>query len=134
MDANPELDAVIQMQFRDWIVNSYSGSQDGGLSSTERQRYKQKLDIFFQLVDDMVPGFNIIRSANSHTREVLLDTSDGIFPLDYLSQGMNSTIGWVGVLIHRMYDSKSTAKRSSLSRVRSPGRLSCRVEKSSKWR
>jgi hypothetical protein len=26
-----------------------------------------------------------------------------------------------------------TAKRSSLSRVRSPGRLSCRVEKSSRW-
>jgi energy-coupling factor transporter ATP-binding protein EcfA2 len=90
---------------RQWIVNTYVRSRDSNLPDQQRKRYARMLVSFFQILDDMVPGFQLqFRSCDSETFEILLDTSDGPLSMDYVSQGMHSTIGWIGVLLQRMYD------------------------------
>lgn len=90
---------------KQWIISSYSRSQDGKLSTSERSRYRQMLSTFFSIIDDMVPGFRIeFDHCNTVTSKIYLRTSDGVLPLEYVSQGMSSTIGWAGALIQRMYD------------------------------
>jgi energy-coupling factor transporter ATP-binding protein EcfA2 len=97
---------------RQWIVNTYVRSRDSNLPEQQRRRYARMLNSFFQVVDDMVPGFNLqFHSCNSETFEILLETSDGPLPMDYVSQGMQSTIGWVGVLLQRMYDIYANSDR-----------------------
>jgi predicted ATPase len=88
---------------RRWIFNSYVRSQDQRLPTATRTRYRQAIDAFFALVDAMAPGFNMAFSrCDSETFEILLKTSDGEIPMDYISQGMSSTIGWAGVVIQRL--------------------------------
>jgi predicted ATP-binding protein involved in virulence len=53
----------------------------------------------------MMLGFSIrFDSCDTKTFDVLLKTSDGIIPMEYMSQGMSSTIGWVGVLLQRLFE------------------------------
>jgi len=88
---------------RRWIFISYVRSQDETLPAAARLRYRSAIDAFFKLVDAMTPGFAVRFSrCDTETYEILLDTSDGEIPLDYISQGMSSTIGWAGILIQRL--------------------------------
>lgn len=88
---------------RRWIFSSYVRSQDEGLPAASRNRYRRAIDTFFALVDAMAPGFDLAFSrCDTETSEILLKTSDGEIPLDYISQGMNSTIGWAGIVIQRL--------------------------------
>src|SRR5262249_22578212 len=90
---------------RDWIVNTYVRSRDTSLHVEKRLRCKQMLDTFFRLLNDMVPGFDIeFESCNTDTKEVILKISAVLLSMDYISQGMQSTIGWLGALLQRMYD------------------------------
>ena len=90
---------------RQWIVNNYVRSQDTNNSSSVRQRCREMIASFFTIVDDMMPGFSIeFDSCDTKTFDVLLRTSDGIVPMEYMSQGVSSTIGWVGVLLQRLFE------------------------------
>jgi predicted ATPase len=88
---------------RRWIFNSYVRSQDERLPAAARTRYRRAIDAFFTLVDAMAPGFDLAFSrCDTETFEILLKTSDGEIPLDYISQGMSSTIGWAGIVMQRL--------------------------------
>lgn len=88
-----------------WIRDNYTSSQDTHLTEAQRARYGAMLHKLFQLIDDMIPGFEVRLSRyDSVTKEVLLKTPDGELPLDYVSQGMSSTVGWLGVLVQRIYE------------------------------
>jgi predicted ATPase len=90
---------------RQWIVNNYVRSQDDKVAQSIRTRSRAVIDTFFKILDDMVPGFKLqFDSYNTKTYEIMLLTSDGLLPMEYVSQGMNSTIGWVGVLLQRMFE------------------------------
>jgi predicted ATP-binding protein involved in virulence len=90
---------------RQWIVNNYVRSQDSTVAAGIRARSRAMIDTFFKILDDMVPGFKLqFHSCDTKTFEIQLLTSDGIIPMGYVSQGMNSTIGWVGVLLQRMFE------------------------------
>jgi hypothetical protein len=90
---------------RQWIVNNYVRSQDTTVAAGIRARSRAMIDTFFKILDDMVPGFKLqFHSCDTKTFEIQLLTSDGIIPMGYVSQGMNSTIGWVGVLLQRMFE------------------------------
>ena len=90
---------------RQWIVNNYVRSQDSKIAPSIRTRSRAMIDTFFKVLDDMVPGFKLqFHGCDTKTFEVQLVTSDGILPMGFVSQGMNSTIGWVGVLLQRMFE------------------------------
>lgn len=88
---------------RRWIFNGFVRSQDPALPKASRSRHHRTIDRFFALIDAMTPGFDLRFSrCDTETFEILLATSDGEVPMDYLSQGMNSTMGWAGIVIQRL--------------------------------
>ncbi|HEV2816971.1 MAG TPA: AAA family ATPase [Allosphingosinicella sp.] len=88
---------------RRWIFNLYVRSEDRALGETIRAHYRDTIGRFFELINEMTPGFNLrFLRCDTETYEILLDTSDGEVPLDYVSQGMNSTMGWAGILMQRL--------------------------------
>jgi hypothetical protein len=90
---------------RQWIVLTSIRSSDANIPEQQRNRYRRMLDTVFRMLNDMVPGFDIrFHSANSETFEVLLETSDGLVPIEFISQGMHSTIAWLGTVLQRLFD------------------------------
>lgn len=96
---DPRLDRLKQ-----WIVNvdarihyeKTRGSDD---------RYERLLDRFYEIVDRVTPGMNIRRgNVNQDTKEVTVVTDDGEIPIELVSQGSISLMGWVGVLLQRLYE------------------------------
>jgi AAA domain, putative AbiEii toxin, Type IV TA system len=63
------------------------------------------LNKWFEIIDDIVPGFDIrFRGCNTETFEITVETVDGIIRMDQLSQGMISTISWIGLVLQRLYE------------------------------
>lgn len=68
-------------------------------------RYGRLLDDFFQVVGEVTEGLKVERGkVNAETHEVTVVTDDGEMPFEMISQGTTSLIGWVGVLLQRLYE------------------------------
>lgn len=68
-------------------------------------RYGRLLDDFFQVVGRITEGLKVERGkVNAKTHEVTIVTDDGELPFEMVSQGTTSLIGWVGVLLQRLYE------------------------------
>ena len=88
-----------------WLRQTASILQDREVGADDRERAERMLSTFFGIVDDLAPGFKLRFSRlDQKSGELLLETSDGEIPLDYVSQGMSSTIGWLGTLLQRLYE------------------------------
>ena len=98
-DPDPRLDRLKQ-----WIVNldsriNYERSHGGDL------RYERLLTHFFEIVDRVTPGMSIrFGRVNQDTRAVTVVTDDGEIPIELISQGSVSLMGWIGVLLQRLYE------------------------------
>lgn len=98
-DPDPRLDRLKQ-----WIVNldsriHYEKTRGGD------DRYERLLSRFFEIVDRVTPGMSIgFGHVNQDTREVSVVTDDGEIPIELVSQGSVSLMGWIGVLLQRMYE------------------------------
>jgi len=98
-DPDPRLDRLKQ-----WIVNldsriNYEKTHDGD------KRYERLLQRFFDIVDRVTPGMSIrFGRVNQSTREVTVITDDGQVPIELISQGSVSLMGWIGVLLQRLYE------------------------------
>ncbi|WP_440639810.1 AAA family ATPase [Bradyrhizobium sp. PUT101] len=89
---------------KSWIINTWVKTQTVTVQS-QRARLQAMLDQFFKFLDELTPGFDLsLNSCDVDNQEVILDTADGPLSLDFVSQGMSSTIGWVGVLFQRLLD------------------------------
>lgn len=89
---------------KSWIINTWVKTQTLTVPG-QRARLQAMLDKFFAFLDALTPGFDLsLNSCDVDNQEVILDTSDGPLSLDFVSQGMSSTIGWVGVLFQRLFD------------------------------
>jgi ABC-type branched-subunit amino acid transport system ATPase component len=63
------------------------------------------VDRFFSIVRDLLPGTDIsLDSIDVKKWEVRVKTADGIIPIDQLSQGVVSALGWIGTLLQRLYE------------------------------
>jgi predicted ATP-binding protein involved in virulence len=92
------------MSLKQWIINAYVRSKDDRLGP-RRERHATMIQKLFELLDDLTPGFDLrFHGCDTETFEVLLQTSDGVLPIEYVSQGMSATIGWVGLLLQRLLD------------------------------
>ncbi|MGO9206441.1 MAG: AAA family ATPase, partial [Candidatus Limnocylindrales bacterium] len=91
-------------QLKQWIINvDYRAKKSA--SDDDRRRYAHLLDEFFRIINhltgDLRVGFGRIDLERG---QVLLTTDEGAVPLEAVSQGTVSLLGWIGVLMQRLYE------------------------------
>ncbi|MBL8683158.1 MAG: AAA family ATPase [Myxococcales bacterium] len=97
-DVDPRIDDV-----RQWVVNRWAEAQAARAGDhTDRTAIIRQ---YFETLSQMTPGtpWSFAR-VDSAKWSVLVDTEDGEVPLERLSQGIVSIVGWVGTLLYRLYD------------------------------
>jgi formylglycine-generating enzyme required for sulfatase activity/predicted MPP superfamily phosphohydrolase len=89
---------------KQWIVNTEALSRREGAPDIDRNRAKEVLKSFFdivnQLTDQSIEQFEKV----TPDFRVLVRTNDGQIPIESLSQGMTSLLSWVGILLQRLYE------------------------------
>lgn len=81
---------------KQWVVNAE-------LRGTEGDR--AMLDRFFSIVRALTPGVDFeYAGVDRQTWVIQLESADGRISLDLLSRGITSVLGWVGVLLQRLFD------------------------------
>ena len=69
------------------------------------ERYRKLLDDFFDVLDQVTPGVKLQRGhISQRTYEIFVETDDGEVPLAAVSQGTQSLMGWIGLLLERLYE------------------------------
>jgi hypothetical protein len=60
--------------------------------------------LVFETIRQLTPGVNVeFKEVVAKTLRVMVQTDDGVVPLEAVSQGTMSLISWVGILVQRMY-------------------------------
>lgn len=96
-EVDPRLDKLKQ-----WIVNlDYldvkSKSPDG--------HYRNLIQKLFDVIGSVAEGMKLTYVGVGEGNRVLIETEDGTpIPLEALSQGTISLIGWIGILMQRLYE------------------------------
>jgi predicted ATPase len=99
-EADPRLDKLKQ-----WIVNVDYQIKDAISRKEPPDEYERLLKDFFDVVGKLTTDTKIkFKEVNAQTKEITIITDDGELPIEALSQGMTSLIGWVGILLQRMYE------------------------------
>lgn len=106
-EADPRLDNLKQ-----WIVNVDYRIKDARSRKQDATVHERLLKDFFSVVGQLTKGSTNsttgtkieFKEVNPATKEITVITDDGELPIEALSQGMTSLIGWVGILLQRMYE------------------------------
>lgn len=99
-EPDPRLDKLKQ-----WLVNLDYLSKDEKSRTGDGGSYERLLNKFFEYVAVLTEGIRIERGeVNPQTHEISIITDDGQLPIEAISQGMTSLIGWVGILLQRLYE------------------------------
>jgi predicted ATPase len=99
-EADPRLDNL-----KKWIVNVDYWIKDARSREGNWQQFQRLLDDFFKVVSELTTGTKIVfKEVKAQTNEITIITDDGELPIEALSQGMTSLIGWVGILLQRLYE------------------------------
>jgi hypothetical protein len=100
-DPDPRISALKQ-----WIVNlDYRASKESTLT-------RKLLDDFFQVVDGLTPGLSLgFGQVDPKTYQITVITDDGPVPIEVISQGTQSLVGWTGILLERLYEVYSHVER-----------------------
>lgn len=97
-DVDPRIDDV-----RQWVVNRWTEVQTAPPGDLAGRI--DVITLYFKTLSQMTPGtpWRFAR-VDSAKWSVFVDTEDGEVPLERLSQGIVSIIGWIGTLLYRLYD------------------------------
>ncbi len=97
-DPDPRMDELKQ-----WIVNIDYRSKHG--NSGWGNRYGRLLEEFFRIVGRIAGRLRVeFGGVDVERGRVLVITDDGEVPIEAVSQGTVSLLGWIGVLLQRMYE------------------------------
>jgi energy-coupling factor transporter ATP-binding protein EcfA2 len=97
---DPRLDRLKQ-----WIVNLDYLSKDEQTRGGGGDRYERLMNHFFQLTGSLIEGVRVERgTVRPESFEVTVHTDDGEVPIEALSQGTSSLMGWVGIVLQRLYE------------------------------
>jgi len=102
---DPRLDKLKQwlVNLDYWIKNEREKRKSNG--ETTEGRYERLRKEFFKVVGVLTEGLTIeFKEVKPQTNEVTVITDDGEVPLEAISQGTTSLIGWVGILLQRLYE------------------------------
>lgn len=95
-DPDPHLDELKQ-----WIINlDYRISREG-----ENKRYEKVLQEFFRIIGRLTENVTVkFKEVELNTNQIKVITDDGEVPIEAVSQGTASLIGWIGTLLQRLYE------------------------------
>lgn len=86
---------------KQWFINQdyYAKVEGGGNAAVP------VLDEFRTVIGTLLSGMKLdIRVENARAGSVIADTDDGPVPLELVSQGTASLLGWIGVLLQRLHE------------------------------
>jgi energy-coupling factor transporter ATP-binding protein EcfA2 len=89
-----------------WLINLDFQAGGGTQWTSREQALASRIRMnFFNILAELVPysGFSFSRVTKAPW-QVMVNTRDGEVSLDQVSQGMSSTLSWVGTLLQRMYE------------------------------
>lgn len=95
--ADPRLDDLKQ-----WLINLDYRARG---KKEDAKAARTLFNHFFTVLDAITPDVDLaFDSIDTKTFEIRVKTTGGTVALESLSQGTTSVIGWVGVLLQRMYE------------------------------
>jgi energy-coupling factor transporter ATP-binding protein EcfA2 len=102
---------------KQWLVNiDVNSDTEGPLSKLTASRNRRLRDSFFSLLNNLVPGQSIrFGHVDRETWQAYVVTEDGEIPIDDVSQGMGSMLGWAGTLLQRLYEIHGEAEKPAHS-------------------
>lgn len=87
---------------RQWLVNTALRAE-GNESVEIRARYQRIRDWWFAFLQKIMPELRFeFDHLDRDTWQVFVRSPDGIIPIEHLSLGMVSTIGWFGTVLRRL--------------------------------
>ena len=99
-EPDPRLDKL-----KGWLKDLDHQIQTDRNRGRKQTRYTKLRDKFFEVIRTLTPGVKIeFQRYDTRTKKVMVTTDDGEVPLESVSQGTSSLIGWIGVLLQRLYD------------------------------
>jgi hypothetical protein len=94
-------------QLKQWVINTALQAE-----TAPNGREAQMFKTFRRVLRDVVPGRHVdFKGVDRQTWSVCLRTDDGDTTFDSLSQGTSSILGWIGVLLQRLYGIYPNAKQ-----------------------
>lgn len=90
-------------ELKQWLVNLdyWSKSEPPG----DGNRYGRLRDEFFRLAYDLTEGVKLrFKRVDEFTHQVTVETEDGEVPIEAVSQGTASVVGWTGYLLQRLHE------------------------------
>lgn len=93
-------------RLKQWILNlDYRSAKNAQNSGEHSIRYQHIMQQFFAVVSGLAEGIKIeFKQVDADKGKIMILTDDGDVPIEAMSQGTISLIGWVGVLLQRMYE------------------------------
>src|SRR5262249_1491695 len=104
-------------ELKQWIVNTATTASRKDVAHDRAQRCRAILDKFFRLLAAFLPGVDCEYGGLSERFAGLVKTDHRSLPIDQLSQGTGSVIGWVGTLLKRLdeiYDKDDPTRERAL--------------------
>lgn len=99
-EPDPRLDKL-----KGWIVDLYARMQDEKVETGGPSRYERLLHRLFDVANLLTPGIKMaLKKVDLVSRRITVTTDDGDVPIEALSQGTTSLIGWVGIILQRLYE------------------------------
>jgi predicted ATP-binding protein involved in virulence len=100
-DVDPRLDKLKQ-----WIVNlDYLGIKGAAQGTNQDDRIRGLIQRLFDLIGTVAEGMTLKYVDVDDRNRIIVKTGDGTeIPLEALSQGVISLIGWIGILMQRLYE------------------------------
>lgn len=90
-------------ELKQWLVNLDYWSKSE--PSRSENRYTRLRDEFFQIANELTQGVPIrFKRVDEFTHQVTVETQDGEVPIEAVSQGTASLIGWTGFLLQRLHE------------------------------
>lgn len=97
---DPRLDKL-----KDWILSLDHAAMKEDTPESERMKHKDLLDAFWRVIEEVTPGLKLTAPlVDASKGEIRITTDDGVVPLEAVSQGTTSLLGWVGILMQRLRD------------------------------
>lgn len=89
---------------RQWVVSMAMQVENSRVESGERDRIRMTIIGWFKVLKGLMPGEGLEFVRVDAEQRILVRSGGSVIPLESLSQGMLSTIGWVGTLLRRLYE------------------------------
>jgi predicted ATPase len=105
-DSDPRLDKLKAWIVNlDYIIKDLEARRGAPGTISAKAGYEALLHRFFDIVARVTPGIMVkFGGVDPQTKEVTIHTEDGLVPIETVSQGTASLLGWLGILLQRMHE------------------------------